>query len=184
MGWVVNATPRPNDPVPIVQEAGWAPGPVWTGAKNVAPTGIRSPDHPARSESLYRLSYLKAYDKWHFKPTNSSTMSRISIRSATWPHTANWHPSSSLPRTASTAQLSVGHCQALRPLHATAQRHPWRHILGGCSVRDWPPVPLTRTRMCVWSEHFCGTPVETRNAVQFSVRQRITTFLYKSTIQS
>ena len=21
-----------NDPVPIVQEAGWAPGPVWTGA--------------------------------------------------------------------------------------------------------------------------------------------------------
>jgi hypothetical protein len=33
-GW---PTPRPgrftpgNDPVPIVQEAGWAPGPVWTG---------------------------------------------------------------------------------------------------------------------------------------------------------
>jgi len=22
-----------KDPVPIVQEAGWAPGPVWTGAK-------------------------------------------------------------------------------------------------------------------------------------------------------
>jgi hypothetical protein len=29
-----------NDPVPIVQEAVWAPGPVWTGAENVAPTGI------------------------------------------------------------------------------------------------------------------------------------------------
>jgi len=28
--------------VPIVQEAGWAPGPVWTGAENLAPTGIRS----------------------------------------------------------------------------------------------------------------------------------------------
>ena len=27
------------------------------GAKNLAPTGIRSPDRPARSESLYRLSY-------------------------------------------------------------------------------------------------------------------------------
>jgi len=26
--------------VPIVQEAGWAPGPVWTGAENLAPTGI------------------------------------------------------------------------------------------------------------------------------------------------
>ena len=26
-----------KDPVPIVLEAGWAPGPVWTGAKNLAP---------------------------------------------------------------------------------------------------------------------------------------------------
>jgi hypothetical protein len=32
---------------------GWAPGPIWMGAKNLAPTGIRSPDPPARSESLY-----------------------------------------------------------------------------------------------------------------------------------
>jgi hypothetical protein len=31
---------RGKDPVPIVQEAGWAPGPVWTCAKNLAPTGI------------------------------------------------------------------------------------------------------------------------------------------------
>jgi hypothetical protein len=29
-----------------VQEAGWAPRPVWTGAENLAPTGIRSPDRP------------------------------------------------------------------------------------------------------------------------------------------
>jgi hypothetical protein len=28
-----------------------------TGAKNLAATGIRSPDRPARSESLYRLNY-------------------------------------------------------------------------------------------------------------------------------
>jgi len=46
-----------KDPVPIVQEAGWAPGPVWTRAENLAPTGIRSPGRPARSQSLYRLSY-------------------------------------------------------------------------------------------------------------------------------
>ena len=57
------STPRPGrftpekDPVPIVEEAGWAPGPLWTGAENLARTGIRSPDRPARSESLYRLSY-------------------------------------------------------------------------------------------------------------------------------
>ena len=53
----VSVTPRPlftpgKDPVPIVQEAGWAPGPVWTGAENLSPTGIRSPDRPARSQSI------------------------------------------------------------------------------------------------------------------------------------
>jgi hypothetical protein len=49
MGWVVNDTlPSPRftsgrDPVPIVEEVGWAPGPVCTGAENLAPTGIRLP---------------------------------------------------------------------------------------------------------------------------------------------
>ena len=47
----------PERPIPIVQEAGWASEPVWIGAENLAPTGIRSPDLPARSESLYILSY-------------------------------------------------------------------------------------------------------------------------------
>jgi hypothetical protein len=61
--WCGRSEPRPGrfsyekDPVPIVQEAGWAPGPVWTGAENLAHTGIRSPDRPARTQSLYRLSY-------------------------------------------------------------------------------------------------------------------------------
>jgi hypothetical protein len=49
--------PPGKDAVPIVQEAGWAPGPVWTGVENLAPTGIRSPDRQARSQSLYRLRY-------------------------------------------------------------------------------------------------------------------------------
>jgi len=40
-GWVVNVTPRQlypckRDPVSTLQEAGWAPGPVWTGVKNLA----------------------------------------------------------------------------------------------------------------------------------------------------
>jgi hypothetical protein len=39
-----------KDPVPIVQEAGWAPGPVWIGAENLTP-------HWDLIESLYRLSY-------------------------------------------------------------------------------------------------------------------------------
>ena len=43
-------------PVPIVQVAGWAPESVWTGAENLARTGIQSLYRPARSESLYPLS--------------------------------------------------------------------------------------------------------------------------------
>ena len=41
-----------NDPVPIVQEAGWAPGPVWTGAENFDNPGFdaRTVQHVA---SLY-----------------------------------------------------------------------------------------------------------------------------------
>ena len=58
--------PRPlftskKDTVPIVQGAGWAPRPVWTGEENLAPTGIRSPDRPARSQALYRLVYPAQY---------------------------------------------------------------------------------------------------------------------------
>ena len=60
--WGVSVTLRPlftsgKDPVPIVQKAGWAPGPVLTGAENLTPTGIRSPARPARSQSLYILRY-------------------------------------------------------------------------------------------------------------------------------
>jgi hypothetical protein len=67
-GWGVSVTPWPlftsgKDPVPIVQEAGWTPGPVWTGAENLVPTGIRSPDRPVRSQSLYQLCYLAHI--WH-----------------------------------------------------------------------------------------------------------------------
>jgi len=62
LGWVVRSTPRPPYPrereeVPIAAEVGWAPGILWTGAENLSSTGIRSPDRPARSVSLDRLSY-------------------------------------------------------------------------------------------------------------------------------
>ena len=44
------------DPVPILQEAGWAPGPVRTGGKS-RPHRDSIPDRPDPSQSLYRLSY-------------------------------------------------------------------------------------------------------------------------------
>jgi hypothetical protein len=42
-----------NDPVPIVQQGGWAPGPVWTDAENLVPSSFRTPDLQTSSESLY-----------------------------------------------------------------------------------------------------------------------------------
>ena len=62
---MVSSTPRPHftpgkDPVPIVQEAGWTPGPVWTGGKS-RPNRDSIPDSPARSKSPYRLSYPAHY---------------------------------------------------------------------------------------------------------------------------
>jgi hypothetical protein len=48
---------RSGQPVPIVQQAGWAPRTVRTSTENLAPTGIRSADRPARSESLHGQRY-------------------------------------------------------------------------------------------------------------------------------
>ena len=54
--------PPRKDPVPILQEAGWASGPVWTDGKS-RPHRNSIPDRPARSQSLYRLSYPAHIDK-------------------------------------------------------------------------------------------------------------------------
>ena len=45
MWWVINTTPRPfylkeREPVPILQEVGWAPEPLWTDAKNLTQDGL------------------------------------------------------------------------------------------------------------------------------------------------
>ena len=60
-GWVVSNTPwlhltPGKDPVPILQEAGWAPGSVWTGGKS-RPHRDSILDRLACSQSLYRPSY-------------------------------------------------------------------------------------------------------------------------------
>ena len=58
---MVSSTYRPHftpgkDPVPILQEVGWATGPVWTDGKS-RPYRDSIPDRPAGSQSLYRLGY-------------------------------------------------------------------------------------------------------------------------------
>ena len=68
--WGVSVTPPPlfipgNDPVPIVQEGGWAPGPVWTGAENLAPP---PPDFDRRTVQ----PVASRYTDWATRPTKVS----------------------------------------------------------------------------------------------------------------
>ena len=62
--------PQERDPVPIVQEAGWASGPVWMGVENLAPTGIRSPDPPALYIYIYN-QFLGEFFLCEFMYANS-----------------------------------------------------------------------------------------------------------------
>jgi len=61
MRWKVDATLRPlyprNAPLPIAQEAGWAPEPIWTSREYLAPTGIKSPglQSVARRYTVYAI---------------------------------------------------------------------------------------------------------------------------------
>jgi hypothetical protein len=57
---------------PLCRRLG-GPGTVWTGAENFALSEIRSPNRPARSESLYRLSYIGM----DFKGKTSDALNRI-----------------------------------------------------------------------------------------------------------
>jgi len=76
--WVVSSTPRPHftpgkDPVPILREAGWAPGSVWTDGKS-RPHRNSNSDCPARSQSLYWLTYPVHRYNWnknHKLPQNT-----------------------------------------------------------------------------------------------------------------
>jgi len=80
-GWVVNSTPRPHftpgkDPVPILQEAGWVPGPVWTGGKS----------RPHRDSIMDRPAVVCRYTDWATRPTHTHTHVYIYIYIYVWVH--------------------------------------------------------------------------------------------------
>ena len=94
---MVSSTPRllfthRKDPVPIVQEAEWAPGPVWTGGRSRRHRDS-IPDRPACSQSLYRLSYrghnvFVLYSILFIHSSSSSSSSSSSI--GTTAHCGLW----------------------------------------------------------------------------------------------
>ena len=81
-GWRVSVTPRPHltpgiDPVPVVQESGWASGPVWTGAENLAPPGF----DPRTVQPVG-----SSYTDWAIRPIELNNMLNIiHFRWSRWP---------------------------------------------------------------------------------------------------
>jgi len=71
-GWVVSSTPRPHfttgkDPVPIVQEAVWAPGPAGM-EENLVRTGIRS-------RTVQPV--VSRYTEWATRPTRFTVKQKV-----------------------------------------------------------------------------------------------------------
>ena len=83
-GWVVSSTPQPHftpgeDPIPIVEEAGWAPGPAWTGRKSRPHWDYDPRTVQPVAQSLYRLSY-PAHTSTRCENKTKGITSRCNIR--------------------------------------------------------------------------------------------------------
>jgi hypothetical protein len=109
-GW---STPRPGrftpgkDPVPIVQAAGWAPGPVWTGAENLAPhresiPGPSSLWRVAISTELSRSTFMKGQRMRRFQ--RAAMLRNSNIFRSCLTHAVSFTPSA--------------HCTSLKNCHA------------------------------------------------------------------
>jgi len=65
-----------KDPVPILQEVGWAPGQFWTGGKP-RPHRDSIPDRPGRSPSLYQLNYPPPHIYIYIKCTHTASITHL-----------------------------------------------------------------------------------------------------------
>ena len=139
-GWGVSVTPWPlftpgKEPVPIVQDAGWAPGPVWTGAEILAPTGTRSPDRPTRSQSLYRLRYPAHKLDYTVPRINRLSYRTIQMRSQIT--IFKWHMSAHLwnyrPSFFPSYTIEYGFLSYTQPMYDSMSNWYFRFLL--CSVQ-------------------------------------------------
>ena len=92
-------------PVPIAQETRWAPGPVWTGPENLAPTGIQCPDRLVTEIS--RPTSRSTAQLWLNRPTSRSSAQLWLNR----------------PTSRSSAQLWLNRPTRLQPWWSRCDRH-------------------------------------------------------------
>ena len=160
-----SSTPRPyftpgKDPVPIVQEAGWAPEPGWTG-RITCPTGIRSPDHPAHSSFAIPTELPDPHKLrciWYWYKDYSTIPSHVFVALV------------KATNTCGKAGLSHTHCRCSVTCfgpHALA----WWRVLTWCNIDDsMTAEPDWRMFICSTTkqyEHYENTP-SSRGTVLFS----------------
>jgi hypothetical protein len=71
--------PAALPPVPIVDEAGWAPGPIWTAAKNLATTAVAARNVTNTSPRLTVTARTAGATKLTTTTTTSSSSSAVTI---------------------------------------------------------------------------------------------------------
>ena len=161
-GRVVSGTPRLHstsgkDPVPILQEAGWVPGLVWTGGKS-RPHRDSIPDCPARSQSLYWLSYPahsthcigEQIDPWTGHDTTENRKSSCPTSALTISVSSNYCPANLINY---SIIKTVINCQSYL-LYQTKHTQYYLHLLGRC-------VQYTRKTWDCW----CHTLNKQRHTV-------------------
>ena len=85
------ALPPGKTPYALFRRLGGPQGRSGGVRKNLAPTGIRSPDRPARSESLYRLRYPGPRPLWLTYRNSMMCYNLIfHITETTWKSTQSW----------------------------------------------------------------------------------------------
>ena len=74
-------TPPPErGQLPTAQEAEWAPGPVWTGKENLAPTEIRTPNRPVRGVVVISTALSRHRNKRLMKLVKQKTVATFEQR--------------------------------------------------------------------------------------------------------
>jgi hypothetical protein len=159
-----------NDPVPIVQEAEWASGQVWTGMENLAPTGFRSPDRPGwnfdnialynkRSVSHYTPHFFSNFFYYFSSLFSSFRLEGVKISS----ELLKCHH---IP---STPQLFQKYPQQTWQTHSLPRKKPlqlWRLFTMSVSIRNKTAVPQERgSAVPMPPLRFTGRHITTRQLV-------------------
>jgi hypothetical protein len=82
--WAVNGMPWllfswEKDPVPTVQDAGWASEPIWIGTQNLASHWCSKSDYPGHSKLLYNYGIPATNCTMYIQPSNHTGLNFILV---------------------------------------------------------------------------------------------------------